>query len=363
MCFPFNLNDEQLEECFSAGYNICEFTAAKIVKLKDDPETKAMVLYFTDVAKSEYIDDVEHVYSSAGTTKIQEVEYRWYKDENNVEYKPDNNNSGKWRKIQGVLAFAGHPYMIHPNVGVVEGDVVNGKPQKRVKSFLSGLKYFSGSGYDPCENPSASGGYRTLHGTKEITVYTQKQLPLVDWTEGENNPGTELGKMTFMGKVVETTKDPKKVPQNSYFLANVTDTRLDGTSMETGVKRYPKYYRQTEANPTYGNWTQYTAVVIPDNDASSWLSSNVWNLHTSASGSSSASSKSANVVFDSAEEFEDVSTQIENVLQDAQERKLPVEYYKVIYNINGQVVKTGTTDTRNLPTGVYIINGKKYFVK
>ena len=49
--------------------------------------------------------------------------------------------------------------------------------------------------------------------------------------------------------------------------------------------------------------------------------------------------------------------------QEAKEKNLPVEYMDVIFNIKGQEVKRGSTDLQNLPTGVYIVNGKKYFVK
>ena len=34
----------------------------------------------------------------------------------------------------------------------------------------------------------------------------------------------------------------------------------------------------------------------------------------------------------------------------------------IIVNINGQVVRQGT-EVNGLPTGIYIVNGKKYFVK
>ena len=36
---------------------------------------------------------------------------------------------------------------------------------------------------------------------------------------------------------------------------------------------------------------------------------------------------------------------------------------KDVYNIYGQVVRRGTTDTAGLPSGIYIVNGKKLIVK
>jgi hypothetical protein len=57
------------------------------------------------------------------------------------------------------------------------------------------------------------------------------------------------------------------------------------------------------------------------------------------------------------------ASSISEIIKDAKEKNIPVEYMDVIFNIRGQEVKRGSTDLRNLPTGVYIINGKKYFVK
>ena len=34
-----------------------------------------------------------------------------------------------------------------------------------------------------------------------------------------------------------------------------------------------------------------------------------------------------------------------------------------VYNLNGQIIRANTDDLSNLPKGVYIVNGKKYFVK
>ena len=34
-----------------------------------------------------------------------------------------------------------------------------------------------------------------------------------------------------------------------------------------------------------------------------------------------------------------------------------------VFNLNGQLVRTGSTDVSGLPSGIYIVNGKKVFVK
>ena len=389
MCFPFDLSDEQLEELFNANYNICEFTAANIVKVKVDESEEqedALVLYFTEIAKSTYIDeDEEKVYESIDTEsgEYDSVNRRYKDSEGNVySYKGTNTTTmQQWGKIRGVLAFAGHPYMVHPNVGVIAGRTkeelggVGNTVMESVPRYLTGIKKrFTGTGYDPYENPEEAAGYREIGSSDNekyyLKIFTQKRVELKDCRDYSGDEvnhasgleGTKLGYMTFLGNTdaPSTNGTNKKIPQNSYFLASVYDKRNNGQdSRKSETFAYPRYYRQSEENPTYGNWTQYTAIVKPDSDAASWLQSNIWNKHTSLN----STAKSANVIFDNVDEITNVVTNINEVLQEAQQQKQPVEYYKVIYNINGQVVKTGTTDTRNLPTGVYIISGKKYFVK
>ncbi|MBP5569752.1 MAG: hypothetical protein J6X46_01815, partial [Prevotella sp.] len=58
-------------------------------------------------------------------------------------------------------------------------------------------------------------------------------------------------------------------------------------------------------------------------------------------------------------EQDDVVTLIEK----AQEAGAKVEYMDIVVSINGQVVRRGSTSLEGLPKGMYIINGKKYFVK
>lgn len=41
----------------------------------------------------------------------------------------------------------------------------------------------------------------------------------------------------------------------------------------------------------------------------------------------------------------------------------PTDMNADIYNINGQLIRKGTTGLNNLPKGIYIVNGKKYIVK
>ena len=392
ICYPFNLTDEQLEECFSSGYNIVEFSDARIVKMKNDPTKKAMVLYFTDIAATHYIDDENNIYYSDKSLKPAGAQYRkylrWDSEANkDVTYEYVNELSGdvaqarvqaKYQSIHGTLAFAGHPYMVHPNVGVVKGETFSdGTVMNRVKGYLSGVKALTEDKYQPNVNP-ATGKWHLIGDGKErdltqpgakpftkdgLDIQTQVKIELMDYTEDVNNGKPTGGYMTFVGKVVPTGEDDvdrgitQKIPMNAYFLGNVSDERYgeDTNPMDATKKYYPRFYRRVNANAKYNNWTQYTAVILPDGTAKSKLQAAVWD----------EVDEGADV---SLNDFENISnpgdvTSIQEVLKDAKEKNLPVEYMDVIFNIKGQEVQRGSTDLRNLPTGVYIVNGKKYFVK
>ena len=51
------------------------------------------------------------------------------------------------------------------------------------------------------------------------------------------------------------------------------------------------------------------------------------------------------------------------LIEKAQTEGAEVKHIDIVVNINGQVVRRGTTSIEGLPKGIYIINGKKYFVK
>ena len=383
MCYPFNLTDEQLEECFSSGYNIVEFSDARIVKMKDDPTKKAMVLYFTDIAATHYIDDENNIYYSDKSLKPDGSLYRSYKRYDSEQGKDityafeqgTEAEQAKYYKIHGTLAFAGHPYMVHPNVGVVKGETFSdGTVMNRVKGYLSGVKALEGDKYQPNTDPATGkwhlngDGYdRDLSAagakpfTKEgLDIQTQVQIELLDCTEDVENGTPTGGYMTFVGKVVPTSSADEargitqKIPLNAYFLGNVSDERNDGTIHLNDKVYYPKFYRKVKETD-HGNWTQYTAVILPNEPAMSKLQADVWD----------EADEGADVCLN---DFENIGnpgdvTSIQDVLQEAKEKSMPVEYMDVIFNINGKEVKRGSTDLQNLPTGVYIVNGKKYFVK
>lgn len=136
MCFPFDLTDEQLASAFNEGFNIADFSGVEI-KEKTDDNPMTMILHFNTVAKTTYKDADENVYTVTGRERDGKFDYNIYQREG-ITYKhvqvgtgganyktktfaKDGNQENGVVEIDGVLATAGHPYMVHPNTGTNSG--------------------------------------------------------------------------------------------------------------------------------------------------------------------------------------------------------------------------------------------------
>ena len=140
----------------------------------------------------------------------------------------------------------------------------------------------------------------------------------------------------------------KLIPTGAYFLGR------KGTD-------YPKFYREiaddTRTDATGGFWTQFTAVIIPNDAAKAGIETEL------GEGQAASANPSVEMVFDEGFLGEEKTVdEIEQIVAEAEEKGQKVQYMQVVYNINGQIVREGT-ELAGLPKGVYIVNGKKYFVK
>ncbi len=300
LCTPYDATDEELAIAFNEGFNIAEFDAARVMKEVDGEE--ALVFFFTKVSKAD-------------------KSYR----------------EGR------ILARGGHPYMIHPNKGVAAGP-----GSKRVEAYLpmTFLLPEEDGGYDPAKNVVTQELMDARNATKALgKPWTDadgesRQQVIYD---GEISTGQTF---TFYGK--NDTKE-EAIGAGNYFLGCGKDNGYDNSQY------YPMYYKETfdGINGNGGKWTSYTAIIKPSEGADAWLKANL---------NKESGAKSVDVEFDS-HTVVNKTTDIQNVLDEAREQKQPVKYLPVVYNINGQVVRTDSINLGGLPTGLYIVNGKKYFVK
>ena len=154
MCFPFDLTDEQLAAAFNETFNIVDFSGVEVVEADQNDGKMKLILHFKNVAVTDYKDtDGKHYKRKLNNGSVirekdetSKFEYNVYLDDNNQEYHhvttssqlssnktktfaPGNSmaaaqdafnaNHEVAVMIDGVLATAGHPYLIHPAIGVV----------------------------------------------------------------------------------------------------------------------------------------------------------------------------------------------------------------------------------------------------
>ena len=139
---------------------------------------------------------------------------------------------------------------------------------------------------------------------------------------------------------------PVQIPKYAYFLAR------------EGVK-LPKYYREmADEGParTGGVWSQYSAIIKPNQGAIDGIEQGV------ESTTSSGNVKGFDMVFNEDFVGDYDPTEIKEIVAEAEKKGQKVEYFDVVVSINGEVVRQGTS-LQGLPSGMYIINGKKYLVK
>ena len=276
MCFPFNLDDEQLTEAFGAGFNICEFSG---VTAEEIDGKKTIILHFT--------------------SKVTEII-------------PDGETTG-------YLAEAFHPYMIHPNY----------KAEDKTMEYTALFRGFKTIKVDTEESEGTN--KPSAHSvTKTVTDKNGNEILF----DGKN------GKYTFIGNVEEVDGKGKKIPYGAYFL---------GTAKG---QTYPKFWRETKTENTA--WSQYAAIVIADEaferkyfeiqEGEAWV-------------------KGFDFVMDGFESPDGEALSIENIVEDAKTKNLPVQYMNIVYDMDGQMIRKGDAELGDLPSGMYIVNGKKYLVK
>lgn len=378
MCFPWDMEDNQLFAAFNQKCEITEFVGVEVTNV-DNAATEneieyQLVFHFDKVAGTYYMTKnhrtdkleykridhptytrTEEINIPGGTIQKKYYTYQKVSDPLNsgapdLVYWPiggrttDAAMCDRYESLLHLMVFAGHPYMIHPSVGASPGN-----PSKCTFAGVTKLQFDTQAEYDKLAADSAV--YKKV--TTDGTSY--------------HNPGvTEF-------KNPETGKGGKY-----YFIGNIRDkkTATDGTVTDTGAKDmltqsnpayylgvpagqvYPKYYRKTSGG--IGKWSQYSAIICPDADALA----NVEGLDGMAVVKGPGSSaKSFDVAFG---EWEIVTpTAINEIIADAERNNEPVKkvHLNVVYNINGQIVREGTTSIEGLPKGLYIVNGKKYMVK
>ena len=138
------------------------------------------------------------------------------------------------------------------------------------------------------------------------------------------------------------------IPTNAYFLSR------------KATEYYTHFFREiapmTGREAGHGLWTRYSAVLVPNAAAIEGIEAGVDPVQASGS-------KAVEMLFDEAYSQYYDATAIEEIVEEAREKGQKVEFLNVVVSIDGKVVRRGDTSLQGLPSGLYIVNGKKYFVK
>jgi len=231
MCFPFSLTDEQLETAFNAEYNIADFSGVEVNK-ENENGNREIILHFNTIAKAKYFDLQHNEYQRVeGSKQIKQMgqskfniytytrdndEYKYVETYSNKSYAKNGDKSNGIVYIDGYLAQAGHPYMIHPNLGTQQGDLP-------VVAHMVGINYYS---KDPqvidqlCKDRARSIDLGTGKGYEGVTYSLEDASDIAVKTENEleenfqqaaysNYPGQTY---SFVGNCNEYTADAPAYP-------------------------------------------------------------------------------------------------------------------------------------------------------
>ncbi|MBR5686430.1 MAG: leucine-rich repeat domain-containing protein [Prevotella sp.] len=287
-----------------------------------------------------------------------------------------NDEKIKYNEIAGILARAYHPYMLHPKH--VEGPSYRRKystcyiPKVEYKK-----KFYKSNGtVDPDALEEVKAGYAANTVTCKLSTVRRSAadndvINLKDRTVYLQPVEDGKYQYTFVGTPVPNEKNAngkvtsgEKIPNGAYFLGlkgnnidteNMTDAEIEqAVSQLSDEQKWPKFYRRdTSKNNGGGYWMQYTAIIQPNDEAAAWENGHdEIHYQGQANGFSFALG-----------EFEEVTAdEIQEIINEAKAENKPVKHIDMVININGQVVREGTS-LLGLPKGIYIVNGKKYMVR
>ena len=348
------MTDEMLTIAFNESFNICEFNGVEV-------KENNIVLHFNEIATALYKDNDDVVYTDEDTNEVGHHVFKLGNDTythvgNAVDetYAKDGDINNGVKTIKGYLALAYHPYMIHPNLRITTDPNDPGDNGMRKQAITGNYKK-----------------EQQISSSTELAKKDEYNTVSQAIVQSVTHDGV-TGKFYFIGNVDQPTEIVEAGQTRTVFSGDINamvQTISPSSNVTLGNKlipykayflgtksgdNFPKYWKETsnDQTRTTGLWTPYSAVIISDQVIETALGKN---------GAVSGGVKSLEIDFS---EFnpEDV-TAIEQIVEEAKQNDVPVQYMNIVYDFGGNIVKKGDASLENLPEGMYIINGKKYLVK
>ena len=371
MAFPWKMEDNQLFMAFNQKCEIVEFIGAEVLQDPEDEYNYNLVFHFDEVAKTYYMDDAGVEYNrEVDGDRVDVAGHKLYvytnkknssdvvrcpEEVTNGSYNPKNADPavkeayGRYLSIQNIMVLPGHPYMIHPSIGAAPGNPA--------KVYINGVRKIEvGEGKEFATLAEVAESQKV---ERTVTSNEAGGTSATAWTNPETGKG---GKYTFIGNINDAV-ETDGVSDNGAQDMPTANGPVYFLGLKPGTV-YPQFFKKKQGKGA-GKWSQYSAIIVPDQDAID----NVEGLDGMAVGSSAGdnSAKGYDVVFGEWEIVDEatVVTAIENAQAEAEETGKPAQitHMNVVYNIKGQVVRADSSSVEGLPKGLYIVNGKKYMVK
>ena len=353
---------------YTYGYSLSSYTNGGTVKITDYTTSTSTgvrtILHYPEAAYSNYVNKYTQL---IGTDAYKQSTYR--SGDNHWVFDEDGNklpvtSSDYFTNVTGDYAgwnefmLVGKLKNTHEDKRLVEGKWYSvcfpfDLSAKQIgNAFGSATEVCEFSGVESLDDPHVPNRkYIVLNFKKPVTemkahhpymihpgLHGAAYNTIVDVTDDKDTDGDHFAKKL-------------KAQSVSYTVNGVTYTFIGNYTTGAEIPKYSYYYYSGDeskwangfykAMRTNAVFTPGTAIVRLDKD-------------NGISGAKTAYFSNS---------FGGTTTSIDNISANGSGSRKASLAGKDVYNIYGQVVRRGTTDTAGLPSGIYIVNGKKLIVK
>lgn len=356
-----------LPTAYTYGYSLSSYTDGGTVKITDYTTSTGVhtILHYPEAAYSNYVNK----YTQLIGTEAYNNQSTYYSGNNHWVFDEDGNklpvdDYGYFTNMTGDYAgwnefmLVGKLKNTHEDTRLVEGKWYSvcfpfDLSAKQIgNAFGSATEVCEFSGVESLDDPNVPNRKYIVLNFKTPVTEMKAHHPymihpglhgaafntIVDVTDDTDTDGDNFAKKL-------------KAQSVSYTVDGVTYTFIGNYTEGAKIPKYSYYYYSGDeskwANGFYKSmrtdavFTRGTAIVQLDKD-------------NGISGAKTAYFSNR---------FYETTTGIDNISANGSGFRKASLAGKDVYNIYGQVVRRGTTDTAGLPSGIYIVNGKKLIVK
>lgn len=321
------------------------------IKNKDSKYVKPTVLHYPKSAYEKYVN--QHIKNLKNET-TQEWEKKFVRHNGNIwpvqDFGKFNNNHGEYAGWNNFMLT-----MEQADSSIWKDEVrVEDKWYTLCFPFNMTREQIESAYGASCEVVEFSGVKKNSDGAivlefKTNVTETKAHHPYMIHPGIRTGTSQGIGTYSTITGIVKQEEKAESLQEVSFSLDGVKYT-FKGTYQERTFPA-PCYYYHS-GNDQFGagfykrikeggRWTKYTACVLMSKD--------------------NGAGKRAGIMFPSKEQ--QAPTAIAEIFPNTERNQEGDVCADIVFDINGQVVRQGCSDLEGLPEGVYVVNGKKYFVR